>query len=417
MSSKKTTDLNRENSIKSKDLGLVNDLNAALQKEKHSGQFWVVMLFFALLVVFVIWAYNSPLEEVTRGQGNVIPSSREQVIQSLDPGIITELSVKEGDIVEKGQVLLKLDDTRSSAVLRESEAKVQNLEATVARLKSEAYGVPLSFPKNVGNELRQREQAAFAARRRAVTEAIESLSFSKAALDREISITAPMVAQGVVSEVELLRMQRQSSDLSLQIAERRNRYMTDANNELVKAEAELAQAQENMAMRADPVDRALIRSPMRGIVKDVKINTVGGVVSAGQEIMQIVPLDDKLLVEAYIRPQDVAFLRPGLPATVKISAYDYAIYGGLDGNVTLISPDTVSNSAQNRANDLKLDPNQVYYRILVQTENNSLKDKNGKEMPIIPGMVATVDIKTGEKTVFQYLTKPLTRMKSALTER
>ncbi|STZ76562.1 HlyD family type I secretion periplasmic adaptor subunit [Bergeriella denitrificans] len=417
MSSKNTANSNRESSIKSKDLELINDLNAALQKEKHSGQFWVIMLFAAFLVVFVIWAYNSPLEEVTRGQGNVIPSSREQVIQSLDPGIITELSVKEGDIVEKGQVLLKLDDTRSSAVLRESEAKVQNLEATVARLKSEAYGVPLNFPKNVSNELRQREQAAFAARRRAVTEAIDSLSYSKAALDREIAITAPMVAQGVVSEVELLRMQRQSSDLSLQIAERRNRYMTEANNELVKAEAELAQAQENMAMRADPVDRALIRAPMRGIVKDVKINTVGGVVSAGQEIMQIVPLDDKLLVEAYIRPQDVAFLRPGLPATVKVSAYDYAIYGGLEGKVTLISPDTVSNSVQNRANDLKLDPNQVYYRILVQTDTNSLKDKNGKDMPIIPGMVATVDIKTGEKTVFQYLIKPLTRMKSALTER
>ena len=409
--------MSSENNVKSKDLHLINDLNAALQKEKHSGQFWVIILFFIFLVVFVIWAYNSPIEEVTRGQGNVIPSSREQVVQSLDPGIITEILVKEGDIVEKGQVLLKLDDTRSSAVLRESEAKVQNLEAMIARLKAEAYGKELSFPKNVSNELRQREHAAYVARRRAVTDAVSSLTASKAALDKEIEITAPMVAQGVVSEVELLRMRRQSSELTLQITERRNRYMADANNELVQAESELAQAKENMAMRADPVDRSQIRAPMRGIVKDIQINTVGGVVNVGQDIMQIVPLDDKLLVEAYIRPQDVAFIRPGLPAVVKVSAYDYSIYGGLNGKVTLISPDTVSNSMQNRANDLKLDPNQVYYRILVQTTSNSLKDKNGKEMPIIPGMVATVDVKTGEKTVVQYLIKPITRMKQALSER
>ena len=409
--------MSSENNVKSKDLHLINDLHAALQKEKHSGQFWVIILFFIFLVVFVIWAYNSPIEEVTRGQGNVIPSSREQVVQSLDPGIITEILVKEGDIVEKGQVLLKLDDTRSSAVLRESEAKVQNLEAMIARLKAEAYGKELSFPKNVSNELRQREHAAYVARRRAVTDAVSSLTASKAALDKEIEITAPMVAQGVVSEVELLRMRRQSSELTLQITERRNRYMADANNELVQAESELAQAKENMAMRADPVDRSQIRAPMRGIVKDIQINTVGGVVNVGQDIMQIVPLDDKLLVEAYIRPQDVAFIRPGLPAVVKVSAYDYSIYGGLNGKVTLISPDTVSNSMQNRANDLKLDPNQVYYRILVQTTSNSLKDKNGKEMPIIPGMVATVDVKTGEKTVFQYLIKPITRMKQALSER
>ena len=409
--------MSSENNVKSKDLHLINDLNAALQKEKHSGQFWVIILFFIFLVVFVIWAYNSPIEEVTRGQGNVIPSSREQVVQSLDPGIITEILVKEGDIVEKGQVLLKLDDTRSSAVLRESEAKVQNLEAMIARLKAEAYGKELSFPKNVSNELRQREHAAYVARRRAVTDAVSSLTASKAALDKEIEITAPMVAQGVVSEVELLRMRRQSSELTLQITERRNRYMADANNELVQAESELAQAKENMAMRADPVDRSQIRAPMRGIVKDIQINTVVGVVNVGQDIMQIVPLDDKLLVEAYIRPQDVAFIRPGLPAVVKVSAYDYSIYGGLNGKVTLISPDTVSNSMQNRANDLKLDPNQVYYRILVQTTSNSLKDKNGKEMPIIPGMVATVDVKTGEKTVFQYLIKPITRMKQALSER
>ena len=409
--------MSRENNVKSKDLDLINDLNAALQKEKHSGQFIVIILFFILMIVFVIWAYNSPVEEVTRGNGNIIPSSREQVIQSLDPGIVTEIIVKEGDMVEKDQILIKLDDTRSSAVLRESEAKVANLEATIARLKAEAYGTKLSFPDSVSPELRRREIAAYKARRQVMVDAINGLSQSKAALDREIAITAPLVSEGYVSEVELLRMRRDSADLATQISERRNRYKADANNELLQAESELAQSKENVAMRADPVERSQIRAPMRGIVKGIKVTTIGGVVNAGEDIMQIVPVDDKLLVEAYIRPQDIAFIRTGQPALVKVSAYDYSIYGGLEGKVTLVGADTVSNSMQNRANDLKLDPNQVYYRVLVQTENNSLKDKNGKPMPIIPGMVATVDIKTGEKTIFQYLIKPITRMKQALSER
>lgn len=409
--------MSRENNVKSKDLDLINDLNAALQKEKHSGQFIVIILFFILMIVFVIWAYNSPVEEVTRGNGNVIPSSREQVIQSLDPGIVTEIMVKEGDMVEKDQILMKLDDTRSSAILRESEAKVANLEATIARLKAEAYGTKLIFPESVSTELQRREIAAYKARRQVMVDAINGLSQSKAALDREIAITAPLVSEGYVSEVELLRMRRESADLATQISERRNRYKADANNELLQAESELAQSKENVAMRADPVERSQIRAPMRGIVKGIKVTTIGGVVNVGEDIMQIVPVDDKLLVEAYIRPQDIAFIRTGQPALVKVSAYDYSIYGGLEGKVTLVGADTVSNSMQNRANDLKLDPNQVYYRVLVQTENNSLKDKNGKPMPIIPGMVATVDIKTGEKTIFQYLIKPITRMKQALSER
>lgn len=406
---------NESQVVNQSDLNLLNDLNGALQQEKHYGSFAVILLLFILMIVFLIWAYNSKLEEVTRGQGSIISSSREQIIQSLDPGVIQEMRVKEGDIVERNQVLLKLDDTRSSAVLRESEAKVQNLTAIAARLKAETTGNKPLFPQEIPNELKQREFQAYIARRQAMVEAIEALKESKRFLDNEISITQPLAQQGLVSNVEVLRMQRQSADLGAQISERKNRYLTDANNELVKTEAELAQARENMVMRADPVERSLIRAPLRGIVKNIKINTVGGVVNAGQDILEIVPLDDKLLVEAYIRPQDVAFLRPGLPALVKISAYDYSIYGGLDGVVTLISPDTLSNDKRN--SDLKLNQNEVYYRILVQTNANSLVDKNGKNLPIIPGMVTTVDVKTGEKTVFQYLIKPITRMKQALQER
>lgn len=406
---------NKPESINQADLKLMNDLNGALQQEKHRGYFLVILMLFALIIVFVVWAYNSTLEEVTRGQGSIISSSREQIIQSLDPGIIMQMDVKEGDIVEKGQILLRLDDTRSSAVLRESEVKVSNLTAMAARLKAETLGTAPVFPKEVPQELQQRERQAYMARRRAMTDAVAGLQQSKQYLDREIAITQPLAQQGLVSQVEVLRMERQSADLGLQISERRNRYAADANNELVKVEAELAQARENMLMRADPVEHAMIRAPLRGIVKNIKINTVGGVVNAGQDILEIVPLDDKLLVEAYIRPQDVAFVRPGLPAVVKISAYDYSIYGGLEGTVSLISPDTLSNDKRN--SELKLNQNEVYYRMLVRTNESSLVDKNGKKMPIIPGMIATVDVKTGEKTVFQYLIKPITRMKQALQER
>lgn len=412
---KESTALRPVEEVSKQDLHLINDLNAALQHEKHKGLYLSIKLLGIFLVIFIIWAYFSKLEEVTRGQGSIIPSSREQIIQSIDPGIVVEMLVKEGDVVEKDQILLKLDDTRSSAIFRESEAKVKNLEAMQIRLKAEAYNTPLVFPDDIDEELKQRETAAYNAHLRQMADAVQSLKQSKSLLDKEISITAPMVKQGVVSEVELLRMRRQSSELGMQIAERANKYSSDANNELVKVESDLAQARENMAQRADPVERALMRAPVRGIVKNIRVTTVGGVISAGQDIMEIVPLDDKLLVEAYIRPQDVAFIRPGQDALVKLSAYDYSIYGGLNGKVTLLSPDTLRD--QKRPGELNLDPNQAYYRVIVQTDDHSLTDKKGKELPIIPGMIATVDIKTGEKTVFQYLIKPITRMKQAMQER
>ncbi|HPK32220.1 HlyD family type I secretion periplasmic adaptor subunit [Ottowia sp.] len=397
------------------DLPLLNDLHAAMQHEKHRGMYWTITLLALFLAVFLVWAYFSNVEEVTRGQGSVIPSSREQVIQSLDPGVLSEMLVREGDLVERGQVLLKLDTARSSAVYREAKNKVDALEATAVRLRSEAHGVPLKFPASVPAELVARETAAYRARTRAVNETVQGLEQSKKLLDKEIAITEPMAAKGVVSEVEILRMKRQSNDLQLQITERRNKFQSDANTDLVRVEADLAQSEEAAAARADPVKRSEIKAPLRGVVKNIKINTVGGVVGAGQDIMEIVPVDGPLLVEAYIRPQDVAFIKPNDDALVKLTAYDYAIYGGLEGKVKLISPDTLQDNR--RPSELKLNPDESFYRVIVQTTSHDLKDKNGNDMPIIPGMIATVDIKTGEKTVFQYLIKPITRLKQALRER
>lgn len=260
-----------------------------------------------------------------------------------------------------------------------------------------------------------REINAYNAKKTQRDQAIAGLRQSKGLLDREIAITKPLAKEGLVSNVEILRMERQSVELATQINERMNNYLAEANAELVKVESELDQAEETMSMREDPVTRSEIRAPVHGIVKNIKINTIGGVVNTGQDILEIIPLDDKLMVEAYIRPQDVAFLRPGMPVVVKVTAYDYAIYGGLNGVVKLISPDTLSND--NRRSELKLNPDETFYRILVETDTNYLLDKNNHKMEIIPGMVASVDIKTGEKSVFDYLIKPITRMKQAMTER
>ena len=392
-----------------------HDLASVMKKERSNLLFLPIIFLALLLTIFIIWAYNSNLEEIIRGQGTIIPSSREQVIQSIDPGNIQEMYVKEGDIVEKGQILLKLDDARSRALLRESQARVQNLEAISARLKGESRNEGPDFSKIADQELVARERNAYNAKKTQRDQAIAGLRQSKGLLDREIAITKPLAKEGLVSNVEILRMERQSVELATQINERMNNYLAEANAELIKVESELDQAEESMSMREDPVARSEIRAPVHGIVKNIKINTIGGVVNTGQDILEIIPLDDKLMVEAYIRPQDVAFLRPGMPVVVKVTAYDYAIYGGLNGVVKLISPDTLSNDT--RRSELKLNPDETFYRILVETESNYLLDKNNQKMEIIPGMVASVDIKTGEKSVFDYLIKPITRMKQAMTER
>ncbi|HGF6561501.1 HlyD family efflux transporter periplasmic adaptor subunit [Providencia sp. PROV188] len=392
-----------------------HDLESVMRKERSNLLFLPIIFLALLLTIFVVWAYNSHLEEIIRGQGTIIPSSREQVIQSIDPGNIQEMYVKEGDIVEKGQILLKLDDARSMALLRESQARVQNLEAISARLQGESRNEVPDFSKITDQDLVERETNAYNAKKTQRDQAIAGLRQSKGLLDREIAITKPLAKEGLVSNVEILRMERQSVELATQINERMNNYLAEANAELVKVESELDQAEETMSMREDPVTRSEIRAPVHGIVKNIKINTIGGVVNTGQDILEIIPLDDKLMVEAYIRPQDVAFLRPGMPVVVKVTAYDYAIYGGLNGVVKLISPDTLSNDT--RRSELKLNPDETFYRILVETDTNYLLDKNNHKMEIIPGMVASVDIKTGEKSVFDYLIKPITRMKQAMTER
>lgn len=369
------------------------------------------------LVLALLWASQFELDEITRGQGKVIPTSREQVIQSLDSGVLSEMFVREGSVVEKNQVLLRIDDARSGAVYREAQEKYLSLSALAARLKAEAYGTDLVFPPELkaNPALMQQELQAFNARKRSLTQSLHAFDTSLAAVTRELTITEPMVRQGVMSEVELLRLKRQQSDLMGQRAERQNRYLTDANNELTRVSSELSQTKESASAREDAFRRTTIRSPMKGIVKNVQITTVGGVVQAGQPILEIVPTEDEMLVEAYVKPSEVAFLKVGQEAVVKLTAYDFNKYGGLDGVLEHLSPDTLRDERQKKpGNPVELE--EGLYRILVRVKE-SPELRNGLQLTPSPGMTASVEIQTGKKTVLEYIFRPLQNVSQALRER
>jgi adhesin transport system membrane fusion protein len=372
------------------------------------------VLFFGL-----IWAAAFSLDEITRGQGKVIPSSREQVIQSLDSGVLREMLVREGDLVEKDQVLLQMDDARTGAGYREANEKYLALLATASRLRAEASDTPLNFPKELASEpaLCDQETRAYKARKQALMDSMHAMDASLAAITREISLTAPLVKGGVMSEVELLRLKRQQADLMGQRAERKNRYITDANNELTRVSSDLSQTKENASAREDALMHTTIKSPMKGVVKNVQVTTVGGVIQAGQAILEIVPTEDEMLVEAYVKPSEVAFLKVGQKAVVKLSSYDFNKYGGLEGELEHLSPDTMKDERQQRRpGGNPVDMEEGYYRILVRIKDANLIRK-GKTIEPTPGMTATVEIRTGQKTVLEYLFRPLQNVSQALRER
>ena len=396
------------------DAAFMNDVQESLLAQTTPGSRLILQLIAAVLIGGLIWAYFARVEEITLGEAKIISKSREQVIQSLEGGILAEMNVREGDVVEKGQILLKIDPTRAQASYRETLSKVIGLKASITRLRAEAYQQPLEFDELVMTDpaVVQQEQQAYKARKNALDESIGALQRSYALSAREIQLAEPLAAKGLMSEVEILRMRRSANEIKSQIVERINRYQAEANSELAKFELELSQTSENLVGRADVVERTTINAPVRGTVKNVRVNTRGGVIQPGEHILEIVPLEDQLLVEGKIRPADVAFLRPGLPATVKITAYDYSIYGGLKGQVEHISPDTLKDDQKAAAGR----PDDTYYRVLVLTDSSTL-EAGGQSLPIIPGMVASVEVRTGEKTILDYLLKPVLKAREAFRER
>jgi len=378
---------------------------------RASGSSRVVLWIAGFLAVFLAWAWWFEVDEVSSGSGQVVPTSREQVIQSLEGGIVAELAVAEGDIVEKGQVLAQLDPTRGESSVGETAAKYRAALASAARLQAEVSGQgTLEFPDELAAhpDLIATETALFRSRRASLSESLGGLQRSLGLVRRELQITASLVESGAASNVELLRLQRQRSELELKIAEVRAEYMVRSREELAKANAEVGSLSSVVRGRADSLTRLTLRSPVRGVVKDIEVTTIGGVVAPNGALMAIVPLDEQLLVEARISPRDIAFIHPGQDALVKVTAYDYAIYGGLPGKVATISPDTIRD---------EIKPEIVYYRVFVRTGSDVLTNKAGTQFPIVPGMVASTDIRTGSKTIWQYLIKPINRAGEALRER
>ncbi|QLX27635.1 HlyD family efflux transporter periplasmic adaptor subunit [Citrobacter freundii] len=379
-------------------------------EQRFSGASRIILLSTLLFAILGIWAYFGTLDEVSTGSGKVIPSSREQVLQSLDGGILAELTVREGDKVQANQVVARLDPTRSESNVGESAARYRASLASSARLNAEVNDLPLTFPNalNAWPDLIASETRLYKSRRAQLADAMVELQDALVSVNKELAITQRLEKSGAASHVEVLRLQRQKSDLGLKITDLRSQYYVQAREALSKANAEVDMLAAILKGREDSVTRLTVRAPMRGIVKNIQVTTIGGVIPPNGEMMEIVPVDDHLLIETRLSPRDIAFIHPGQRALVKITAYDYAIYGGLEGVVETISPDTIQD---------KVKPEVFYYRVFIRTHQDYLQNKLGRHFSIVPGMIASVDIKTGEKTIVDYLIKPFNRAKEALRER
>ncbi|RJG42043.1 HlyD family type I secretion periplasmic adaptor subunit [Motilimonas pumila] len=428
---------------------------------------WFMLLF---VIVGLVWAYFAELDEVTVGSGKVIPSSQVQIVQNLEGGILKEIFVAEGDVVDVGQALMRIDDTKFRSDFREQEQQVLSLTSDIVRLRAEIASVQIqkddalpwqaqvviqpqtlpyaevfltSYPEQIQAETIRYEQSiaslnnqllitaqqiAQKAQELVETESkVMHLKQSYNLVKKELSLTRPLAREGVVSEVELIKLQRQVNEQASELAsaklalpkiesarneaisKRREmalEFKRQAIEDLDEAEAKMAALNEVQVGLRDRVVRTSVTSPVKGKVKTININTLGGVIQPGMDLIEIVPIEDNLLVEARISPKDIAFLRPGLDAVVKLSAYDFTVYGGLNGTLEHISADTIVDEEGNS-----------FYLIRVRTHDNEIGQ--GKQtLSIIPGMLASVDVMTGKKSVLDYLLKPILRAKqSALRER
>lgn len=380
---------------------LISKITSHYDFSKSRQLLWVSC---TCILVFVIWASFGKLEQITRASGQVIASSRTQVIQSIDGGSIEALEVKEGDHVTAGQSLIKFVSNRTDASWRETNAKAAALSATVARLQAEISGSPLVF-----NDLVKQypgfvtdETSLYMRRQQSLKDEIGSLSQALALATQELNATEPLLKYGDVGLSEVLRLRRQVAELKGQIANRRNKYFQDSQAELAKSQEDLASVLQVLEQRKIQLDNTSIYAPMAGTVKNIKFTTVGGVIKPGENIMEIVPEDSDLLVEVKVRPSEIGFIRPKLPATIKIDAFDYSVFGALKGEVVYISADTIKEEG-------KPSETSAYYVVRVRSDSTQLTGRSSEKMDISPGMTATVEIVTGKKSIMSYLTKPITK--------
>ncbi|SNS83971.1 membrane fusion protein, adhesin transport system [Noviherbaspirillum humi] len=361
---------------------------------------------------FIAWANWAELDQITRANGQVIANSRNQVIQVPEGGVLAELPVREGTAVKRGQLLARFDRTKAEAGFLESEAKVAALEMAVARLQAEVFGGQPKFPAEMARyqEFRLNQATLFAKRQGALRQEVAALENASRLVREELEMNLPLLKTGDVSRADVIKLQRQVVDLEAQITNRRNKYLQDSQAELVKAQEDLSGARQVLAQRKELLDFTELRAPMDGVVRNVRLTTLGGVARPGEEVMQLVPVDDDLIIEAKVKPADIAFVKPGLDAVVKLDAYDYSIYGTLLGKVSYLSADTLSEENRNGE--------QPYYRLQVRTSGRNLPRRGDEKIDIQPGMTGSIEIKTGKQTVLRYLTKPISKtMSESLGER
>lgn len=383
-------------------LGANTDLVDNLYREPTAAR-WTLWISVIGISVLLLWAHWAPLEQITRAPAQVIASARTQVVQAPEGGVLQKLLVKEGDVVHQGQLLGVLERSRAQSAVNDSQAKVAALHITLARLSAEVYGRPLQFEASLQpyRDYVRNQTALYSQRQRALNEELGALAVSLKLANQELSMNLPLLQAGDVSQSDVLRLQRQASDIQSQITNRRNKYFQDAQAEMTKAQEELRSQQEALTDRAQLLEHTELLAPTDGIVKNIKLNTIGGVLRPSEELLQILPTVGDLIVEAKLKPAEVAFIRIGLPATVKLDAYDYSIFGSLRGVVRYISPDTLSEDT--KQGEL------VYYRVQVQITEREFKGPQARSIDLRPGLTATVEIKTGERSVLAYLTKPITK--------
>lgn len=426
------------------DYSFMNSLSAAVLEQTPSRMSRVVKIWLFTVLAFIIWASLAKVDEITRGDGDVIPYGQNQIIQNLEGGIVESILVEEGQIVKEGEVILKINNAKSTSTSRTNEMTYYELEAKRLRLYAQANQLPFKLPEVTDEELRnqinlaenlynsnktefnakdssfvnqieQKEQAY-----KEATARVHSLQKSLEFVTQEIAMTAPLVKEGVKSRVDFLKLQREASTIENDIEaaklslprlksaieefknkreESRQLFINTAKKELNEVIAEISRLKTQQVAYSDQVDRTMVKSPVEGIVQKLFVNTVGGVIKPGADLVEIVPTNKKLYLEVKIKPSDIAFIHPGAKANVKVSAYDFAIHGGLVGKVVNISPDTITDNKEN-----------TFYIIHVITDKNYLGSEI-RPLKIIPGMTVNVDIVTGEKTVMGYILKPILKSK------
>lgn len=379
-----------------------NDASQDLQQQlkRPRAILWLTTI---ALSSFVAWAHLSTIDQVSRAPGAVIPSSKLQIVQSKDGGKLLALPIVAGSRVEQGDIVARFDDTEAKADYLEAKARTEALTATMARLNAELFGgEPIfsdssaDYPQFKASQLQLLEK-----RRSAINEEIAAIENILALIKEEIAMNEPLMAEGDVSKTEILRLQRQEAELLAKLTNTKNNYLQDVQEELTKTEEEYERTYQALIQRERQLSETVLRAPVSGIVKNIRVTTVGGIIRPGEDVVEIVPIEDDLLIEAKLSPADIGFVHIGQQANVKIDAYDYTIYGDLNGKISYISADTLQESqAQGET---------PYYRIHVRTDGRTFSGRPKEDLQILPGMTATVEVLTGENTILNYLLKPITK--------